>query len=259
MVAMTTRTFDARPSADPRNEDFPIRPLLGPVGATRQRRKLWRRGAVLDQGQEGACVGHGVVGEGIALPVPVHWGRGSVSHAWTAMYTDAAQPEIPRDAQAAAFALYRAAQRVDEWPGEEYDGTSVNAGLKVARSLGLVAGWRWAQSLEDFSDALMTLGPVVIAIPWFESMYEAPGGEVSVSGDQVGWHCLVANGIDPGLRRDSVLTDPLVDGRRPMTRLLNSWGPGWGTNGQAWIPTTTLWGLVEQGDAAIIVGRSDFA
>lgn len=35
------------------------------------------------------------------------------------------------------FALYHRAQEVDEWPGEDYDGTSINAGGRVCKDEGL--------------------------------------------------------------------------------------------------------------------------
>ena len=34
------------------------------------------------------------------------------------------------------FWLYHEAQKVDEWPGEDYDGTSVRAGLDILRKRG---------------------------------------------------------------------------------------------------------------------------
>jgi hypothetical protein len=177
---------------------------------------------VLDQGSEGACVGHGVTGELTAEPVPVK-------------LTAANLPSgTPTNAQELAFWLYRTAQRDDEWPGENYSGTSVNAGMRVARTLGLLGGWRWAETYEDFRDALVHVGPVVLAIPWYSGMYAAPGGLLRVSGQQVGWHCLLATGWHPSLS---------VDGspRTEKFRLLNSWGTSWGSYGSAWIDRADLY------------------
>jgi hypothetical protein len=64
--------------------------------------------AFYDQGSEGACVGFGVAR--------------MLSHLNRKRY-DA------RD-------IYRRAQRIDEWPGEAYSGTSVRAGLDVVREEG---------------------------------------------------------------------------------------------------------------------------
>src|SRR4051812_13317178 len=43
-----------------------------------------------------------------------------------------------------ADGLYRRAQQVDEWPGEDYDGTSVRAGAKVLQADGRLLEYRWA-------------------------------------------------------------------------------------------------------------------
>jgi hypothetical protein len=37
--------------------------------------------------------------------------------------------------------LYKMAQRIDPWPGDAYDGTSLRAGLEVARTAGLAEVW----------------------------------------------------------------------------------------------------------------------
>lgn len=74
------------------------------------------------------------------------------------------------------FSLYRAAQQRDEWPGESYSGTSVNAGLQTLRIDG---AWRatpsgtrpvykdgcssfmWASTVDDIVGALKTNEPFV--------------------------------------------------------------------------------------------------
>ena len=82
-----------------------------------------------------------------------------------------------------AFWLYEEAKRNDEWPGEDYDGTSVNAGLKVARDQGLmraevsvvvpsagIAAYRWATSVEDVHAAIqMPLADSLEAVPLVNS------------------------------------------------------------------------------------------
>lgn len=73
------------------------------------------------------------------------------------------------------FPLYRAAQRRDPWPGEAYDGTSVNAGLDTLRLEGAwpvragrttgprlkdgVQSFWWARSVEEVMRALGTTEP----------------------------------------------------------------------------------------------------
>ena len=64
------------------------------------------------------------------------------------------------------FALYHQAQRIDEWDGENYDGTSVRAGMDVLRNAGPYArngtqdsndgirANRWAGSVEEIAACL---------------------------------------------------------------------------------------------------------
>lgn len=226
------RVFDVLPSTDDQSLEYPVRPLLASV--VEPRRRVWRRGAVLDQGQEGACVGFGVTQELISTPVRVQFDEAKLPAA------------APRRPQPFAFWLYHQAQRIDEWAGEGYSGTSVNAGMKMARNLGLIDSYRWAQTREDFRDTLVSVGPVVIAIPWHSGMYEAPGGELRVSGQQVGWHCILVNGYDPSLAWNG-------QPRREMARLINSWGRGWGDYGSAWMTFDALWHLIDDNDGEMVV------
>lgn len=98
-----------------------------------------------DQGQEGACVGF------------------SISRGMTLLNRKRFQ----------AHWLYKEAQKVDEWEGEDYEGTSVRAGLEVLRTVGHVptarfrlfqrynpkAGegiseYRWATDVEQIIEVL---------------------------------------------------------------------------------------------------------
>lgn len=109
-----------------------------------------------DQGSEGACVGFGI------------------SRALTMLN------RVKYD----AMWLYDEAQKVDEWPGEDYDGTSVNAGLKVAKAQGLrralsghiapgdgISAYRWATSVDEVHAALQLpvadrIGAVPLVNSW---------------------------------------------------------------------------------------------
>jgi hypothetical protein len=68
------------------------------------------------------------------------------------------------------FWLYRSAKKVDEWPGEDYEGTSVRAGLDILRKIGHrvlengqaappalsegIRANRWARSIDDVLSVL---------------------------------------------------------------------------------------------------------
>jgi hypothetical protein len=72
--------------------------------------------------------------------------------------------------RAAAGMIYPIAQRIDEWPGENYDGTSVRAGEEVARTYGMwrirdgritgpfiedgISVYRWALTVEAIAACL---------------------------------------------------------------------------------------------------------
>lgn len=200
--------FDERSRAYPMT--VPDKPL---------RSYSWRAGPVTDQGREGACVGHGWTAELTARPKPVHLD----------------------DPGRYAHELYRRCQQIDPWPGDDYEGTSVLAGAQELKARGMIGGYEWAFTFDALLMALGYRGPVVLGIPWYSSMYTAPGGKVVVAGSQVGPHCILARGVS--LRRRAVL-------------LRNSWGPQWGVGGDAWIGMDDLARLLrEDGEAVIPTGR----
>lgn len=224
---MTDCTSVPVPSADPRlgrlvqfderSRAFPVRAL---IEATRPRSFTWRPGpVVLDQGREGACVGFSIAHELAARP--------SVIEGVTS---------------ATALALYRRAQRIDEWPGEAYDGTSVLAGMKAAVEAGFFEGYRWAFGEADLALAVGYKGPAVLGIPWYEGMFDPDDdGYLRPTGAVAGGHAILCHGIDV---------------KRDRYKVHNSWGAGWGIGGDAFISREDMRVLLaQQGEAAIPVGR----
>lgn len=110
---------------------------------------------VYDQGREGACVGY--------------------SESWA--------QSIYNRLRYGAIWLYREAQRIDEWPGENYDGTSVRAGFEVLRTRGHrqlrgqlmkpedvghgITAYRWTKSSDDVRAAIAAGKPVTLGINWY--------------------------------------------------------------------------------------------
>jgi hypothetical protein len=226
------RILDWVPRHDPESENYPIRGAVRK--AIRISSRAWKPPHPLDQGREGACVGFGWTHEALSTPIAVRFERA---------------PKVGMtDPDAVARRIYREAQRIDEWAGESYEGTSVLAGAKVMKSMGLLKEYRWAFSVEDVVAALLTTGPVVLGVPWYESMYEAPGGIVEVGGDMVGGHCLLARAV---AAKGRIFPDERAIG------WLNSWGPEYGENGLAWIPESKLaWLLRQDGEACVPFRRS---
>jgi hypothetical protein len=213
---------------DPRSRNFPVR-----LGAVEKRPRRWATGSVLDQGREGSCVGHGWVGELLASPRP-------------AAVTPSRGHEL-------AVEVYREAQFIDEWEGENYEGTSVLAGAKVVKGRGFMGEYRWAFSVNDVRDAVIAEGPVVIGIPWHESMYSTrPSGLVEVDGSVVGGHCLLITGYHPAMR----IKGEDWHARFEVFRWRNSWGSGYGLNGDGFIRLEDLRDLLaDWGESAVPTQR----
>lgn len=226
------RVLDWKPNHDPRSRGYGIRRLIGEQVTVEKVRRLWHAGPVLDQGAEGACVGFGWTGELLARP------RTQVGVSTLL-------------ANAHAIRLYNRAKQIDEWAGENYSGTSVIAGAKAVEETRMMEGYNWCFGLDDVRDALITSGPVVLGINWYESMYETDeNGVVVVDGPLVGGHCLLLTGYDPAW------PDPEDDQKtHEMYRWRNSWGKSYGLGGNGWISAFDLAALLAQQGEACVAGK----
>lgn len=227
------RIFNWKPTFDERSRDFPIRAAIGE--RPKRRTKQWRTGEIIDQGREGACVGFGWTAEALSTPVAVDLSR--------------VKADVPRDATAFAHHIYQRAKELDPWEGTNYEGTSVLAGAKALQEIGLIKEYRWCFGIEDVIDAVLTKGPVVLGIHWYESMYDAPEGILSVSGKIVGGHCITAVGYK--LAKDSVTGEDTVI-------LQNSWGSDWGINGIAEIRVSALDALLKNSGEACVPSKRSY-
>lgn len=223
--------LDWQPRHDPRSLNYLVRDTLTVTETYYP--KFWDMGAVLNQGREGACVGFGWTGELLASPRPhlVSEQRGN---------------EYARQ-------YYYRCKEIDEWEGVDYEGTSVLAGAKVARELGYIPEYRWAVSIDDVRDSVITKGPVVIGIPWLSGMYDTrPSGLVDVSGDTVGGHCILLTGYHPSMR----IPGEDWHARFEVFRWRNSWGTSYGKSGTGLIRMEDLRDLLARwGEACVPVGR----
>jgi hypothetical protein len=195
--ALVERAFDWRSRHDPRSRNYTVRAHLRRRGETGLRGRTWACYAELDQGREGACVGFGWAAELAATPCVV---RGVTN--------------------TLGFSIYREAQALDGFPDTE-EGSSVLAGAKAVQRRGHLREYRWAFSIEDVCETLSHLGPVVLGIPWLDTMMDARrNGLLDCSGQEVGGHCILARGLLLKPKpRDYGTTDPLI-------RLRQSWGDG---------------------------------
>lgn len=202
---------------DARSRAFPIRALLAPTA--RPVSCTWRCPIYLNQGDEGACCGFAVAHEAAAPPAPVSG--------------------ITEDV---ARGVYYRARVLDDWPGEDYEGTSVLAAVKAGMERKWYAEYRWAFSLDDLILALGWRGPAVLGLNWYEGMMEADRlGYIHPTGTLVGGHAIMANGVS--LKNRDI-------------RLHNSWGPEFGLMGDAFISFEDLDRLLhEQGEACVPTWR----
>lgn len=170
-----------------------------------------------------------------------------VAYAWSHFYTGSPLAHaIPFEDPSA---LYAQAQANDEWPGSDYDGTSVRGGAKAVLLDGRIAdAYAWAFDVQTMANTIGTHGPVVVGTNWYDSMFE-PRRAKDALGD---YHMTLV--IDP----DSPLAGGhawLVNGvnvPRRTFRMLNSWGLGWGVHGRATVGFDTMERLLdEQGEACM--------
>lgn len=144
--------------------------------------------------------------------------------------------------------LYGEAQRADYWQGGEYlgrdhpdyyEGTSVDAGLRVLRSWGLVHEYRWTTSVEVLAAHIIETGPAVVGTEWTEGMANpTPEGRIDATGASLGGHAYL-------------LQYASLD--RAEFGILNSWGQAWGLNGRARISFDAMQALLDAaGEAALV-------
>jgi hypothetical protein len=213
------RKLDRLVDFDEASRNYPVRRLLGDSKPLRS--YTWSCQNWLDQGWEGACVGFSMAHELSARPARVDG--------------------ITEDD---ARAIYNLARQLDPWEGEDYEGTSVLAGMKALQDLhpNKILEYRWAFGLQDVLETIGHLGPVVLGINWYEGMFETDEKHfVHVEGEIAGGHAILAHGVNV---------------RDRFVRLHNSWGKGWGMNGKCWISWDDLDRLLnEYGEACIPTWR----
>lgn len=230
--------LDRLRSFDPRSANFRVGAAFGFEPVLRGRtHPLYER---LNQGYEGACVGFGITHDFLAYP---------------------ARFNVSSEEAGNIFAkkrIYYRAQKRDEWPGGAYpgaspfyEGTSVLAGMKVAKNLGFYNRYLWAFTIDEVITAIVEEGPVVVGTWWKDSMYNTrPSGLIDISGSDQGGHCWLIRGF---------LTKPYLPGESnlgPVFRCVNSWGRDWGVDGEFYIKVEDFEALLKaEGEAALPVGR----
>ena len=168
--------------------------------------KFWQTGPVLDQGNTPQCVGFSWKGWLACRPLRTMNGP-------------------------SASQIYQEAKRIDEWEGEDYDGTSVRAGVKYLQKIGRVANYYWAYDVEEMKKHILLNGPLVMATDWKEAMFEPnKEGWIFPKGESAGGHAWLIVGFST---------------KKNAFRGLNSWGKDWSTDGRFWIGYDDLHNLIK--------------
>ena len=136
--------------------------------------------------------------------------------------------------------IYREAQKVDEWVGEKYDGTSVRGAAKYLKTTNRISSYLWTYDINVLINTVLTQGPVVVGTNWYTSMFTPDkNGVIRVLGRVAGGHAYVINGIDRNTN---------------LFRIKNSWGKTWGKSGHAFISFTDMARLIrEKGEVCLAI------
>lgn len=125
--------------------------------------------------------------------------------------------------------IYQFAQFVDEWPGEDYEGTSVRAGAKVLKRLGAIASYKWADSVDVLVNHVLEVGPVVVGTDYFQGMEYPKDGIMRATGEFLGGHAYLISGVNKATG---------------WAKVKNSRPKSWGLGGYGWISFDTLAELI---------------
>lgn len=214
--------FDRKTNFDKRSKLYPVSEIFTLPWLSN---KTWACPPHLNQGSEGACVGFAWAHELAATP-------------WKITVDDST-----------AKTIYYAAQQWDEWAGTGYSGTSVLAGAKVVRSIGHMPEYRWAFGIDDVLSTLSHIGPLVLGIDWHNDMlHPDENGFITPTGGIAGGHAILASGVQ--IRKQfgfwwNNLPEPII-------RLHNSWGVGFGKEGDCFITASNLEKLLQAGGEACV-------
>lgn len=217
MAKEITRVFGRIPRFDKKSRRYPIMALIEP--GAKLRSYTWQCSVFLNQGSEGACTGFAVAGEAAARPVVV-----------------------PNITNKIARAIYKRAQQLDEWPGENYEGSSVLGAIKAGTEKGWYLEYRWAFGEDDLAMAIGHKGPAVLGVNWYAGMMKTDEkGFIRPFGKLMGGHAILCHSFNE---------------RRGEYKLHNSWGQSWGTNGECKITREDMaYLLKKRGEACIPIVR----
>lgn len=207
------------PSKDERDRKFSVNLLVATIDPPPRKPSRWyRTGPVLDQGSTSECVGFS-------------WRQ------WMSSAIIMTKVNLGPD----ATTIYHGAQKLDEWEGENYNGSSVRGGAKFLQSSGRILSYHWANTIDEMKDFLLRgLGTIVVGTNWYQEMFSPDAtGIVRIGGNIAGGHAYLCIGYSKP--RDSF-------------RFVNSWGLGFAERGRFWMKSDEMARLlVEDGEACCAI------
>jgi len=161
-----------------------------------------------------------------------------VGYAWAHWLEDGPVQQSGIPPVVSPSVIYTNAQKLDEWVGENYDGTSVRGGVKYLQNIKKVKSYYWAYDLQTLIDTVLKISPVVVGTNWYYNMFfPDKNGLIKIGGRLVGGHAYVINGVDT---------------KTKQFRIKNSWGQSWGKNGHVFISFNDMSRLIkEQGEICL--------
>lgn len=189
---------------DPRDRAHELTPksmIEIPRGVIGRRKLPWRLGPILDQGTTSECV--------IFTAAQLMQ---------SAPFIHALGWERSRFTQ-----VYLESQKHDEFPGENYNGTSMRGAMKVLTDLGLIREYLWCYDEDTAREYLVTRGMMGFGTDWFAGMNtpSAKGAYVEPEGSWQGGHEYTMRWYYNSKHR-----------KYPDSyEFVNSWGPDYGDRG----------------------------
>ncbi|KQQ31171.1 peptidase C1 [Methylobacterium sp. Leaf123] len=254
MKTPAKRTFDALPDTIDFRDTLYISSLVAVRAISDIESFRSHKIPILDQGKEGACTGYGL--------------------ATVANYLIKARGGTETADSVSAWMLYAMAKRYDEWPGEEYDGSSARGAMKGWHKHGLCAERLWKDKKGDVTltetraaDALeRPLGAYFRVnhkdLVAMHAAISETGVLFATATVHTGWQ-RVQEGDEAIVFEEGVIGGhafAVVGYNREGFWIQNSWGPRWGRGGIAlltyadWLSNgTDVW--VAALGAPVAVGR----
>ena len=149
----------------------------------------------------------------------------SLSHALKASPVKNIHGPLPEE-------IYFEAQKLDYWPGENYDGTSVDGGARFLYHQGYFTNYTWASDIEELKAFILYKGPAIVGTNYYTGMFDPDSrGFVDLSGSNEGGHAYLCIGYSS---------------KKRAFRFLNSWGREWGQKARFWIREDDFQRLIEE-------------